>query len=392
VNVTGTPQLTLETGATDRVVNYSSGSGTNTLTFNYTVQAGDTSADLDYVATTSLALNGGTIRNAALKNVTLTLPAPGAAGSLGANKAIVIDTTAPIVVSSVRADPNPTTAASVRFTVTFSEAVTGVDTVDFTLTVTGITGASVTSVIGGPTAYTVNVNTGTGSGTLRLNVVDNDSIKDGSGNPLGGVGAGNGNYTGGETYNVRTTTFADVPTTYWAWSEIERLYATGFTTGCSLNPFSYCPERAVTRAQMAIFLERGMHGSAYIPPIGTGLVFADVPLSYWDTDWIEKLYADGITAGCWTSPLAYCPDSPVTRAQMAIFLLRAKHGAAYTPPPAAGIFVDVPTTYWAASWIEQLYAEGITGGCKLSPLSYCPDKSVTRAEMAVFLVRTFNLP
>jgi hypothetical protein len=77
---------------------------------------------------------------------------------------------------------------------------------------------------------------------------------------------------------------------------------------------------------------------------------------------------------------------------MAIYLLKAKHGTAYTPPPAVGIFADVPTDYWAANWIEQLYAEGITGGCILSPLSYCPDNSVTRAEMAVFLVRTFNLP
>ncbi|WP_052659165.1 DUF4347 domain-containing protein [Pseudomonas sp. LFM046] len=91
VTVTGAPQLTLETGATDRVVNYSSGSGTNTLTFNYTVQAGDTSADLDYLSTGGLALNGGSIRDAASNDATLTLASPGAAGSLGANKNIVID-------------------------------------------------------------------------------------------------------------------------------------------------------------------------------------------------------------------------------------------------------------------------------------------------------------
>ncbi|MDH4568073.1 DUF4347 domain-containing protein [Pseudomonas sp. BN414] len=91
VTVTGTPRLTLETGAIDRVINYSSGSGTSTLTFNYTVQAGDTNADLDYLSTGALALNGGTIRDAAANNATLTLASPGAAGSLGANKAIVID-------------------------------------------------------------------------------------------------------------------------------------------------------------------------------------------------------------------------------------------------------------------------------------------------------------
>jgi hypothetical protein len=75
---------------------------------------------------------------------------------------------------------------------------------------------------------------------------------------------------------------------------------------------------------------------------------------------------------------------------MAVFLLRSKHGSSYTPPPATGVFPDVPTSYWAASWIEQLFAEGITGGCGGG--NYCPDQVVTRGQMAVFLVRTFNLP
>ena len=101
VTVSGTPQLTLETGATDRTINYVSGSGSNTLTFNYTVQAGDTSADLDYLSAAALGLNGGTIRDAAGNNATLTLPSPGAAGSLGANEAIVINTSAPTVDTSI---------------------------------------------------------------------------------------------------------------------------------------------------------------------------------------------------------------------------------------------------------------------------------------------------
>ncbi len=96
VTVTGTPQLTLETGSTDRIANYSSGSGGSTLSFTYTVQAGDTAADLDYTGTGALALNGGTI-NATTGGAAaiLTLAAPGTVNSLGANKAIVIDTTAP---------------------------------------------------------------------------------------------------------------------------------------------------------------------------------------------------------------------------------------------------------------------------------------------------------
>jgi hypothetical protein len=195
---------------------------------------------------------------------------------------------------------------------------------------------------------------------------------------------------GGEIWYNTFTSFTDVSRSYWASSWIERLYAAGITAGCGGG--NYCPEDPVTRAQMAIFLERGMNGSAYTPPAGTGALFADVPLSYWAVNWIEKLFADGITTGCSITPLNYCPEDSVTRAQMAIFLLRAKHGAAYVPPAAAGIFADVPTNYWAVSWIEQLYAEGITTGCGTSPLTYCPEVSVTRAQMAVFLVRTFNLP
>ncbi len=76
---------------------------------------------------------------------------------------------------------------------------------------------------------------------------------------------------------------------------------------------------------------------------------------------------------------------------MAVFLLKSKYGTGYTPSAATGtIFTDVPNTYWAAAWIEQLAAEGITGGCGTN--IYCPDSPVTRAQMAVFLVKTFNLP
>jgi hypothetical protein len=77
---------------------------------------------------------------------------------------------------------------------------------------------------------------------------------------------------------------------------------------------------------------------------------------------------------------------------MAVFLLRAKYGPAYTPPAATGVFQDVPVSYWAAGWIEQLAAEGITGGCSATPKLYCPASPVLRDQMAAFLVRAFNLP
>jgi hypothetical protein len=91
VLVTGTPVLLLETGISDHQASYASGSGTNTLVFDYTPTPGDFAPDLDYRTTGSLTLNGGTIKDAAGNNATLTLASPGASGSLGANKNISID-------------------------------------------------------------------------------------------------------------------------------------------------------------------------------------------------------------------------------------------------------------------------------------------------------------
>ena len=147
----------------------------------------------------------------------------------------------------------------------------------------------------------------------------------------------------------------------------------------------------VSRDQMAVFLLKGEHGSSYVPPsVGASTGFNDVPTNYWAAAWIKQLAAEGITAGCGGGN--FCPGTAVTRDQMAVFLLRAKHGTGYVPPAATGIFTDVPTNYWAAAWIEQLAAEGITGGCSITPMLYCPNTPVTRDQMAVFLVKDFNLP
>ncbi len=118
--------------------------------------------------------------------------------------------------------------------------------------------------------------------------------------------------------------------------------------------------------------------------------FLDVPQASPFHAPVEQMIRDGITSGCGGGN--YCPSSGVTRAQMAVFLLRAEHGAAYVPPPATGtIFGDVPTSNAFASWIEQLYAEGITGGCQAgSPPNYCPDSSVTRGQMSAFLLKIYH--
>jgi hypothetical protein len=115
------------------------------------------------------------------------------------------DTTPPTVSSITRVGTSPTNASSVQWTVTFSEAVTGVGTADFALTATGTASASISSVTGSGTTYTVTANTVAGDGTLRLDVTDDDSIVDTSANKLGGTGAGNGNFTTGQAYTIDHT-------------------------------------------------------------------------------------------------------------------------------------------------------------------------------------------
>ena len=156
VTVSGTPQLTLETGSTDRAVGYASGSGTTTLTFTYTVQAGDSSLDLDYVGTSSLALNGGSIVDAATNAATLTLPAPGATGSLAANKAIVV-TSEPTKIVSARTPIGTASGAAFNTQpqVSLQDLGNNVVTNDSSTVVTASVSAGAT-LVGTQTATAVN--------------------------------------------------------------------------------------------------------------------------------------------------------------------------------------------------------------------------------------------
>ena len=183
--------------------------------------------------------------------------------------------------------------------------------------------------------------------------------------------------------------FDDVPAGYFAEAWIRRLVRAGVTVGCRVNPPGYCPESPVTREQMAVFLLRASDTADFTPPPCTAATFADVPCSNPFAPWIYELVRRGITAGCGAG--LYCPTAPVTREQMAVFLLKSRDGAATTPAPCtAAPFDDVPCSSIFASWIQKLVADGITAGC--GPRIYCPSSSVTRGQMAVFLVLTFDLP
>jgi len=169
---------------------------------------------------------------------------------------------------------------------------------------------------------------------------------------------------------------------------IASLVANGLTVGCG-GP-NYCPTAPVTRQQMAVFLLRGKYGLCYTPPPCTGTVFTDVPCTGGPFDpWIEALAQLQITSGCGGGN--YCPTDPVKRQQMAVFLLKALEGSTYAPPDCTNpTFGDVPCSNPFATWIYDLVARGITAGCGGG--NYCPVAPVLRQQMAVFLVKTFNLP
>jgi hypothetical protein len=108
---------------------------------------------------------------------------------------------APVVTSITQLVPATTNASTVSYQVNFSESVTGVDTDDFALTASGVTGASF-EVDGSGSTRTVVINTGTGSGTIDLDLIDNDTILDAIGDPLGGAGTGNGSFTTALAYTI----------------------------------------------------------------------------------------------------------------------------------------------------------------------------------------------
>lgn len=194
-----------------------------------------------------------------------------------------------------------------------------------------------------------------------------------------------------------TNGFTDVSPTSPFKAHIEALLRAGVTAGCTAT--QYCPGQNVTRLQMAIFLERGIHGKrqgvgyqapSYATPNPFGLTDIDSdPLRVWGL----KAYQDDIVTTKSCPPAAqpsFCPGGTVPRGDMARMLLRAKYGKDYSPPPATGtpIFIDV-TSGPDRPWIEQLSREGITAGC--SGTEYCPNTKVTREQMAIFVARTFRL-
>jgi uncharacterized repeat protein (TIGR03803 family) len=183
--------------------------------------------------------------------------------------------------------------------------------------------------------------------------------------------------------------FLDVPQNDVFHAYVEKAVRNRITAGRGDGTFGR--NVPATHGQTAVFLLRAKHGPFFTPAPPTGRIFIDVSATHPFAAWIEQLYNEGLTNG-FKGGEFFFPDAPTTRAEMAQMMLQAEHGSGYTPPPCRGLFVDAPCTLEAAPWIEQMFEEGITGGCRVEPaLSFCPMDLSTRAQTSVFLTKAFDL-
>jgi hypothetical protein len=139
---------------------------------------------------------------------------------------------------------------------------------------------------------------------------------------------------------------------------------------------------------MAAFILRST--GEFSPPDPPSQRFTDVPPGNPFYNFIDRLAVLQITLGCTPDHLMYCPADPVKRDQMSAFILRGL-GEFSPPDPGSQRFTDVPPSNVFYNFIDRMAVLNITLGCTPDHLMYCPNDSVTRAQMAAFLVRAFNL-
>ena len=183
--------------------------------------------------------------------------------------------------------------------------------------------------------------------------------------------------------------FDDVPPGSGFYKFIETMLHKDVTSGCAAT--TYCPGASTTREAMAVFVLVSKDPGGTPPPlcVAGSEAFSDVPASSGFCRWIEELFRRNVVQGC--APGLYCPTSPATREQMAVFVLRTLDPALDPPACVAGseAFDDVPASSGFCRWIEELARRGVVTGCGNG--NYCPTAPVTREQMSVFLSVTFGL-
>jgi hypothetical protein len=188
---------------------------------------------------------------------------------------------------------------------------------------------------------------------------------------------------------VPSSFFVDVPTSHWAYTSIKSIYENKVTSGCSSNPLKYCPEDKITRVALATMLAKAKYGANYHFTGDSTIQYADIASSSTAKPYVDKLYQENIIAGCSTSPLKFCPDQEVSREVMALLIYRLKYGLSVPSVGATPIFQDVATNSNLRPYIEKLYQNGLIAGCSTNPRNFCPTRTITRAEAAVFIHNAF---
>ena len=243
------------------------------------------------------------------------------------------------------------------------------------LNVNASNGCSWTAVPSAPW-ITLTSASGTGYGQIAVSVLPNTTGADRSGNVN----------VGGQIVNIiedfTQTVFTDVPPGATYFDAVNLLATHDVTNGCA--PSQFCPLTNITRAQMAVFIVRSIFGGDNFPPAQSTPYFADVTPTTFGFPWIQKLYELGITSGC--APDLFCPTANISRDQMAVFIIRERYGPTTNFTfPLTPYFSDVPATAFAFNWIQRMAEDTITTGC--APSLYCPSSPVTRGDMAVFIIR-----
>jgi hypothetical protein len=197
---------------------------------------------------------------------------------------------------------------------------------------------------------------GTGSGTVTATIAPNSTGADRSGqiDINGSVVAVSQAFT--------AQVFADVIPSEYYFDAVNLMSTHNITAGCSVTPFDYCPTQQIDRAEMAIFIVRAVYNGSNSFPYSPTPHFSDVPANYFAFAWIQAMYELGITTGCGNG--MFCPTDTVTRGEMAVFIIRARYGSntAFTSP-STPYFSDVPASNVFFTYIQRMKEDNITAGC-----------------------------
>lgn len=180
--------------------------------------------------------------------------------------------------------------------------------------------------------------------------------------------------------------FSDVVQSHPFWSHVQLASLYGIMIGYSDSTFGV--DDPLLRRYMAVVLVKAFDISTGNPP--SKPTFIDVQPDDPQFAAIEAIYREGITAGCSADPPKFCPDYNVTRAELAVFLVRALN-LDPNEAPTGQIFEDLPPTHWAFRYVQLLYQKGITSGCSETPKRFCPGDVASRGQTAAFVMNSFIL-